>query len=77
MNENEPPQWLSSEAVRQGIKFLLEYDRCLEEEIRLTRERCAMQEWMREEWDVNLRAQDTASKIAIVSMSIKSDLLSL
>jgi hypothetical protein len=36
--------------VRQGIKNLLELDRCEEEERRLLKERKAMHEWMVEEW---------------------------
>jgi hypothetical protein len=45
--------WLSDERVRQGIRNLLELDRCKEEEVRLRRERCALQEWSLEEWNVN------------------------
>jgi len=44
------PRWLGDENVRKGIRSLLELDRCLEEEIRISKERCAMQEWMMEEW---------------------------
>jgi hypothetical protein len=44
------PGWLGDEDVRVGIKNVLELDRCQEEEIRLQKERCAMQEWMLEEW---------------------------
>jgi hypothetical protein len=44
------PAWLGDQKVRDGIKLCLEFDRCLEEERRLRRERTAMQEWMREEW---------------------------
>jgi len=58
----EPLQWLGDEAVCQGIRSLLEYDRCEEEEARIIRERTAMQEWMQEEWNVNLAAQATASR---------------
>jgi hypothetical protein len=53
---------LSDERVREGIKLLLEHDRCEEEEVRLIRERRAMQEWMQEEWDINAAAQKVASK---------------
>ena len=42
--------WLGDENVCTGIKNLLELDRCQEEEHRLRMERCAMQEWMMEEW---------------------------
>lgn len=45
------PPWMGDNDVREGIKVLLEHDRCLEEESRLRRERSAMQEWLREEWD--------------------------
>ena len=44
------PRWLGDEDVRAGIKNVLELDRCQEEEVRLQKERCAMQEWMLEEW---------------------------
>lgn len=47
---NTIPGWLGNENIRQAIKSLLELDRCEEEEIRLSKERCAMQEWMIEEW---------------------------
>ncbi|KII83462.1 hypothetical protein PLICRDRAFT_119390, partial [Plicaturopsis crispa FD-325 SS-3] len=33
----------------------LDLDRCLEEELRIAKERSAMQEWMLEEWQLNLR----------------------
>jgi hypothetical protein len=48
--EGPIPRWLGDEDVRDGIKNFLELDRCGEEEIRLRKERCAMQEWMMEEW---------------------------
>jgi hypothetical protein len=44
------PAWLGDQNVRDGIKLCLDFDRCVEEEQRLQRERTAMQEWMREEW---------------------------
>lgn len=47
-----PPLWLSDDGVCQGIKALLERDRCVEEESRLQHERRAMQEWFSEEWKV-------------------------
>jgi hypothetical protein len=55
-----PPLWLSDERVRKGIRSLLEVDRCKEEEVRLRRERCALQEWALEEWNVINIAQNTA-----------------
>ncbi|TFK61658.1 hypothetical protein BDN72DRAFT_934724 [Pluteus cervinus] len=47
-----PPLWLSNEKVRDGIKAMLERDRCIEEEMRLVHERRAMQVWFHEEWTV-------------------------
>jgi hypothetical protein len=44
------PDWLGDTGVRNGIKYLLERDRCEEEELRLRRERCALQSWVCEEW---------------------------
>jgi hypothetical protein len=55
-----PPLWLSDESVRQGIQYLLERDRCEEEEVRLVRERRALQEWLQEEWQVNQTAHTIA-----------------
>jgi hypothetical protein len=49
-DDGRPPRWLADDRFRSGIKYTLELDRCKEEEIRLCRERCAMQEWMMEEW---------------------------
>ncbi|KAF9235687.1 hypothetical protein BU15DRAFT_89478 [Melanogaster broomeanus] len=34
----DPPLWLADECVRMGIRHLLEYDRCVEEEARVRRE---------------------------------------
>lgn len=51
-NNRDIPRWLGDENVRQGIKALLELDRCNEEDRRLSYERLAMQEWMLEEWQV-------------------------
>lgn len=45
-----PPLWLCNDGVREGIKAMLQRDRCLEEEARLQNERLAMQEWFSEEW---------------------------
>lgn len=55
-----PPGWLADDAIRAGIKAMLELDRCEEEELRLKRERCAMQEWMIEEWNAIQCALDLA-----------------
>jgi hypothetical protein len=45
------PLWLTNTGVREGIKVLLDLDRCLEEESRLQVERCNMQEWLKEDWE--------------------------
>jgi hypothetical protein len=44
-NSGPIPKWLGDDGVRQGIKFLLQLDRCEEEERRLIKERRAIQEW--------------------------------
>ncbi|KAI6016369.1 hypothetical protein BKA83DRAFT_4060166 [Pisolithus microcarpus] len=46
----DPPQWLADEDVHKGIRFMLEVDRCNEEERRLSRERTILQEWFAVEW---------------------------
>ncbi|KAJ7116162.1 hypothetical protein C8R43DRAFT_1091280 [Mycena crocata] len=48
----EPPQWMADEKVRAGIKAMLQLDRCDEEDIRLRMERCGLQVWFAEQWDV-------------------------
>ncbi|KAF7364466.1 hypothetical protein MSAN_01108000 [Mycena sanguinolenta] len=48
--QSEPPLWLSSEAVRDGIKAMLELDRCDEEAPRLFHECRALHYWLSEEW---------------------------
>jgi hypothetical protein len=57
------PLWLSDDKVRQGIKTLLERDRCVEEEQRLQKERCALQEWTLEEWNCIQRAREVAGNV--------------
>ncbi|KII83000.1 hypothetical protein PLICRDRAFT_76994, partial [Plicaturopsis crispa FD-325 SS-3] len=56
----EIPLWLGDDNVREGIRARLELDRCIEEEARLGKERCAMQEWMLEEWMVLKEAKSDA-----------------
>ena len=46
----EPPQWLCDEDVREGIRAILQWDRCAEEERRLKVERGRIQEWLVQEW---------------------------
>jgi hypothetical protein len=48
--DGTPPRWLAEEGVRSGIRYQLQLDRCREESTRIFKERCAMQEWMMEEW---------------------------
>ncbi|KAG6823602.1 hypothetical protein H0H92_009692, partial [Tricholoma furcatifolium] len=54
-----PPPWLASEAVREGIKAMLEYDRCIEEKVRLQHECRSMIMWLSEEWEVVSSALET------------------
>lgn len=63
-----PPLWLSSDAVRGGIRALLERDRCEEEKIALCSERNSMQEWFSEEWAVAQAA--VHNKGQIVSQTV-------
>ncbi|KAG6834804.1 hypothetical protein H0H93_007291 [Arthromyces matolae] len=48
----EPPAWLAEERVWDGIKALLEHDRCVEEEARLRHECRSLRFWMDEEWKI-------------------------
>lgn len=43
------PPWLCNKNVQKGIKLVLQFDRCEEEEWRIKGERQAMQEWFAEE----------------------------
>ncbi|KAG6804700.1 hypothetical protein H0H92_003173 [Tricholoma furcatifolium] len=58
-----PPPWLASEKVREGIKAVLEYDRCLEERARLQRECRSMRIWFAEEWQVLNMAMDKGTSL--------------
>jgi hypothetical protein len=54
LDENESeviPGWLGDEKIREGIKGMLTTKRCAEEMARIKRERTALQEWSREEWE--------------------------
>ncbi|KAJ7580921.1 hypothetical protein C8J56DRAFT_1057894 [Mycena floridula] len=44
------PAWLADDNGHQGIRLMLEVDRCCEEEVRLQRERTSLQAWMNLEW---------------------------
>ncbi|THH29461.1 hypothetical protein EUX98_g4727 [Antrodiella citrinella] len=58
-DDDDIPLWLSSEKVREGIRHVLELDRCREEVERLGWERCALQEWFMVEWKAIVRAIET------------------
>ena len=62
LQDVQPPPWMSDQSVRDGIKALLELDRCWEEEARLVHERRALQTWFSEEWGVITRALDAAQR---------------
>jgi hypothetical protein len=65
----QTPLWLSNDGVREGIRHLLELDRCEEEESRLCRERKALQEWFQEEWQTNQVALDSAGWCFLIPTS--------
>ncbi len=51
-NSIDIPPWLINDNVRAGIRALLDYNRCEEEEKRLKQERISLQQWFTEEWFV-------------------------
>ena len=59
------PLWLGDDKVREGIKKLLELNRCEEEERRLCKERTAMYEWMFEEWTCVTEAMKVSGKYIV------------
>ncbi|KAJ7892456.1 hypothetical protein B0H13DRAFT_2234789 [Mycena leptocephala] len=61
-DDQEPPLWLKDEAVRTGIKAMLELDRCLEEEPRVFHECRALRWWLSEEWDAVTSAKAVAAE---------------
>ena len=70
-NLQDIPDWLGNEDVRNGIKALLERDRCIEEERRLVQERLSMQQWMQEEWLVVNAALECAEEDLDVVYQLK------
>ncbi|KAG1725965.1 hypothetical protein EDB19DRAFT_1643732, partial [Suillus lakei] len=66
------PAWLSDDAVRNGIRFQLEVDRCMEEEARLMRERAVIQEWMLAEWEAIRGASNNAGMCRFISFHLWS-----
>ena len=49
-NTTEPPPWLCDEDICEGIKAMLEEDRCIEEQRQLAIEKQSLQDWFSEEW---------------------------
>lgn len=60
--DGKVPGWLGDEGVRSGIRALLQHDRCCEEELRLRKERCNLQQWFMEEWDCVKAARTATGK---------------
>lgn len=50
--DSDPPLWLRDENVRNGIRNLLDYDRCVEEEARVLKEHRSLQESARNQWAI-------------------------
>jgi hypothetical protein len=73
----EPPLWLCDEKVRSGIRAMLELDRCKEENVRLKKERCAMQVWFAEEWQVVNLALEQAGVLIMILHEICANGVSL
>ena len=72
----EIPGWLGDENVRKGIKFMLELDRCHEEERRLSYERSAMQDWLIEEWKrVTMAIKKNESEEVVYQMVLRAEFL--
>ena len=68
--DGAPPLWLSDEGIQLGITKLLDLDRCEEEEMLLIWERRALQQWMLEEWKVNVETHRLTSKYLPLIYSI-------
>ncbi|KAJ7430688.1 hypothetical protein B0H11DRAFT_2391891 [Mycena galericulata] len=62
LDGSEPPLWLKSDAVRQGIKAMLELDRCDEEQPRLFHECRSLRYWLSEEWEAVTTAMEVATE---------------
>jgi hypothetical protein len=45
---------------------LLQHDRCCEEEVRLRRERCNLQQWFMEEWNCVKAARVAAGECSVI-----------
>ncbi|KAF8174532.1 hypothetical protein K438DRAFT_1771639 [Mycena galopus ATCC 62051] len=64
-DQTKPPLWLKSDKVRNGIRAMLEVDRCDEEKPRLFHECRALHYWLSEEW--------VAVKLAIAEATENED----
>jgi hypothetical protein len=60
--ESGTPLWLSDDAVRTGIRLILDYDRCVEEEVRVVQERTTLQEWAVTQWEALCEASSKIGK---------------
>jgi hypothetical protein len=49
--EEGPPLWMSDDGVCTGICLVLDYDCCVEEEVRVVEERTTLQEWALAQWE--------------------------
>ena len=60
------PAWLGNNDVRDEIKALLDYDRCVEKITRVKYECVCMQEWFQKEWIVVEKAIEDTTDINIL-----------
>ena len=60
---SDPPAWLCDDAVREGIRAMLEYKRSTEEERRLQHECQSLQRWFAEQWTRINQAIEQASEL--------------
>ena len=72
--EGEIPDWLGNGDVRKGIQHLVDYDHCVDEETRLMKERCALQEWFVEEWKCALKAAAASEGLGDYDLTYQLDL---
>jgi hypothetical protein len=66
--QTTPPLWLCDDGVRAGIKAVLQIDRSNEEDIRLKKERAALQVWFAEEWALVNSALNEAGMLCIIGL---------